>query len=97
MKEHDFKIWLENSGTMGIRPISDCISRNKRIENCLGIDLDDEYKLNRGQRIIELLTYTTDDRNNNIPSPIDINGDIYNGLASLKSAAVKYFEFCTIQ
>lgn len=39
MREESFKIWMQNLGTMGPRPIGDAISRCRRVKNGLGIDL----------------------------------------------------------
>jgi len=94
MKFDFFKSWLENQGTLGKRPIGDCLSRNKRIECDLKINLDFEYERDRGAKLIDLLTYTIEDKNKNVPSPIPIDGDLITGLASLKAAAKKYFDFC---
>ena len=97
MQEYKFQYWLENTG-ISKRPISDALSRCRRIENGFGIDLDAEYKKDGGRSIIDLLTYTTEDAKNNRPAPkgIDFSGgaNIKNGMASLRSAAKKYFEFC---
>jgi hypothetical protein len=94
MKYYEFCDWLKSNGNMGVRPISDCLSRNKRIETQLKIDLNLEYRNDSGQKLMKLLTYTKEDKQNCIPSPVPIDGDFFNGLASLKSAVKKYFEFC---
>ena len=94
MRFNEFKEWLENQSKMSSRLISDCLSRNKRIVDYLDYNLDFEYESDRGIRLITLLTYTKEDKRNNLPSPIPINGDYFERLASLKSAVKKYFNFC---
>jgi hypothetical protein len=71
-----------------------------RIANCHKIEihedsLDDHYEIDGGKDLIERLSYTVDDTNNNRPPRhrIPINGNIYNGSATLKQAAKLYFKF----
>ena len=96
MQDYKFKKWLETSG-ISKRPIADALSRCRRLENGLRIDLDLEYAKDNGRTLIELLTYTANDENNNKPAPKGIyftkGANLKNGMASLRSAAKKYFEF----
>lgn len=95
-RESALRAWL--TGKIEKRPIGDCISRCKRIENGLRINLDDEWKKDNGASVVDLLTYSRDDQNRGAPPPHGIifqrGADIYNGMASLRSAAVRYFDFC---
>ena len=98
MKEEAFKEWMQSLGTMGYRPISDALSRCRRISDSLNINLDSEFLKDGGQSLLSLLEYTSADAKANKPAPPDLyfkpGANIKNGLASLKAAAKKYFEFC---
>ncbi len=48
-----FRNWLQ--GKISSRPISDCISRCRIIEDCLKFDLDEEY--GKVEEIVLLLYY----------------------------------------
>lgn len=43
MRYNDFKHWLETSTNLRQRPIADALSRVKRIEQSLRLNLDLEY------------------------------------------------------
>ncbi|MDE0055802.1 MAG: hypothetical protein OXT64_16320 [Gammaproteobacteria bacterium] len=86
MQEESFKIWLSverelRTGTVGSR-ISDC----KRVERYEG-DLDNYYEADRLTGLIDRL---------NPKKPVHkvpINGNVYNGTATLKSAVNLYRDF----
>ena len=65
-----------------------------RVEKVCG-DLDDHYAKDRMANLIEALQYSRDDQRRNRPnlSEIPINGDIYNNLATYRSAAELYKRF----
>lgn len=96
MRVEVFRNWLQ--GKISSRPISDCISRCRRIEDCLKFDLDEEYGKDGGNSLITLLQYSADDERLNKAAPKGITfmpgSNIRNGMASLRSAVKKYFEFC---
>jgi len=98
MRDEAFKMWMLSSGRMGKRPISDALSRCRRIEYGFSTDLDEEYLRDRGRLILEKLCYSSDDekRRKPVPSELDFSpgANLKNGMASLKAAAKKYFEFC---
>lgn len=98
MREEAFKIWMKNLGTMGARPIGDAVSRCHRIENGLRLNLDEEYRKDSGRSVVSLLEYTAEDARCNKPAPSGLGfapgANLKNGMASLKAAAKKYFEFC---
>ena len=98
MRVDEFKMWMLSLGTMSPRPIGDAISRCKRISDCFDINLDDEFKKDGGKGLISMLEYSTEDSINNKSAPPELNfakyADIKKGMASLKAAAKKYFEFC---
>ena len=96
MRDEAYRNWLQ--GKISSRPISDSISRCRRIEECLKLDLDEEYKKDGGRGLIALLEYTADDEGLNRPAPEEIyftpGSNIRSGMSSLRSAVKKYFEFC---
>ena len=98
MREDSFRNWLKSSGTMGSRPINDALSRCRRISESFNINLDSEFLLDGGQRVLSLLEYTAEDAKANKAAPPELHfnpgSNIKNGMASLKAAAKKYFEFC---
>ena len=104
MRKEAFKLWLETYGKHGVepmskRPIDDALSRCNRIEKGFAVDLDIEYEQDRGESILALLEYTKDDKNVGKEAPKGLffkqGADLYNGMASLRSAVKKYFEFYT--
>lgn len=96
MREVIYRSWLE--GKISSRPISDSISRCRRIEDELKLDLDDEYIKDGGQNLIRLLRYSIEDERLKRTAPMGIvfmpGSNIKNGMASLRSAVKKYFDFC---
>lgn len=97
MKIEAFRSWMEGLGTMSKNPISDAISRCKRIERCMNINLDMEYIRDRGCSLIEILTYTAMDASEHKPLPHGLDFQTgakwITGMAALKAAVKKYFIF----
>lgn len=95
MKEEEFRSWL--TGKMQSRPVSDCISRCRRIEQQLRVDLDAEFEANGGAGIVEALSYSAEDQASGLPAPEGLifkeGANIRNGMNSLKSAASNYMRF----
>jgi len=83
MKIENFKTWLLERG-LSERPVSDYISRCKRVERDLGVNLD-------SSEIINLLDSDEE------YDEIHINGNRKNGLASIKSAVGSYYLFTQSQ
>jgi|GEM_PF-1131696 len=98
MRKEEFRMWLEDRGTMGKRPIADALSRCKRLESSLDVDLDVEYSSDYGKSLISLLEYSTEDEKYEKQPPEGVyfvpGSNIKNGMASLRNAVKKYFEFC---
>ena len=74
------------------------ISRCRRIEQSLDLDLDEEYQRDGGRSLVTMLGYSADDekQKRSIPSGLEFSpgSNIRKGMASLRSAVKKYFEFC---
>lgn len=98
MREDSFRQWMMAEGTMQKRPMDDAVSRCGRLENELGVSLDKEYEADGGQGVIDRLVYTREDQRQGRPAPAGLSipkgANIYNAVASLRSAARKYFKFC---
>lgn len=96
MRDEKYRKWLQ--GKVSKRPISDNISRCRRIEQSLDLDLDEEYDKDGGRSLVTILEYSTDDekQKRSAPSGVEFTSgsNIRNGMASLRSAVKKYFEFC---
>lgn len=67
MRKEDFRQWLE--GRIKKKPISDCLSRCTTVEYALKVDLDEEYKKDKGQAVIAKLSYNARDAKANLPVP----------------------------
>lgn len=89
-----FKTWLEKRG-YGDGTIKSRYSNCERIESELGINLDDEFKADEMQRLLGLFEYSRDDvrRGLNPRHGMYIDGDAYNGTATLRSALNLYYQF----
>ena len=96
MRKEDFKEWL--STRIKKKPTSDCISRCKAVETALQIDLDTEYALDKGKRVLSKMQYTITDERANKEAPAEFqfkdSANIRYRMANLRSAVNKYFEFC---
>ena len=70
------------------------ISRVTKVEETYG-DLEEHFKNNTFQSVIDSLQYSVNDERSNKPNPskITFNGNIRNNLQSYKSAAVRYRTF----
>ena len=93
MREIDYRQWLK-SQEYEAHTISSGMSNIARVEKVCG-DLDEHYGRDRMANLIEALKYSRDDQRRNRPnlSAIPINGDIYNNLATYRSAAELYKRF----
>ena len=76
--------------------VSNALSRCKRVEKSLDLDLDREYVRDRCGKLIDILGYTKEEEDLGTPLPkgIIIKGNYFNGMASLRNAVRKYVEYC---
>ena len=99
MRDDEFRSWMEAQGNIQKRPIGDALSRCKRIETEMRISLDAEYAKDGGLNLLKTLAYTKADESRGLPAPeglrIAEGANIYNAVSCIKSAAKKYFEFCS--
>lgn len=89
-----FKTWLERKG-YGAGTITSRCSNCERVESELGINLDDEFKVDEMRRLLSLFEYSKDDarRGLNPRHGMYIDGNVYNGTATLRSALNLYYQF----
>lgn len=93
MRKDEFKTWLKEVKKVAQGPISNYPSRCSRVERTLKLDLDEEFKKDKGHDLLELLA---DSDNGALTDRLEFSegADIPSGLASLRSAVNSYFEFC---
>ena len=93
MQESQFHNWLIDN-EYDERTISSRLSNCRRIEMFEG-DLDDHFNKDSGVNLSNRLQYSTQDQKNSTQAKhsIPINGNIYNGTATFRSAASLYFKF----
>ena len=89
--ERGFRLWLKESKNYQTNPISDAISRCRRVEKHYG-DLDDLYEEGRLVGLLENLVCNA----SGVPRhriPFQECADPVTGTASLRSAVRRYQEF----
>ena len=93
MQTENYRNWLKEQNYQD-RTITAQMHRAGRVEHHYG-DLDKLYAEDRLEGLIQELTYTTQDRLNNIPNEtrIPFEGDAYNNLASYRDAIRRYRRF----
>ena len=91
MQKELFREWLEKKGYES--NVGSLVSRVMRIDQYYNVD--EYYQKSAYEELIEFLTYSKNDEKEGLEpiAIIPIEGDYYDGLASLKSAAKKYYEF----
>ena len=96
MRKDDFKEWL--LVRVKKKPASDCVSRCKTVETALEIDLDEEFAIDKGKRLMGKMQYSIADERANKDAPAEFhfkdNANIRYRITNLRSAVNKYFEFC---
>ncbi|WP_348655690.1 AAA family ATPase [uncultured Sulfitobacter sp.] len=93
MQEAEFKKWLEANGQSEIT-ISSRISTARRVENAVG-DLDEVLTNQKLEDLLRQLEYSAEDERKNAPNPshVRIDGNLRNGLASVRQAISLYADF----
>lgn len=98
MRTEDFRRWLLVRQTR--KSVSDSLSRCRRVEKSLQIDLDEEYQKDRGKQLLSRMEYTAADERNNRPAPLGFefaaNLSIISRLRDLRCAVKRYFKFCSV-
>ena len=93
----EFQRWLVGRG-YDLKAAGSRVSNLKRVEQFYGA-LDDHFMRDRCSSLLGALAYSTADKNRSAPNPslVRINGDLYTGLATLRSAVKLFVEFRTQQ
>ena len=89
----EFLNWLEDSGYR-------LTVARSRVSNCNTVcryegDLDEHFDRDRCESLLDRLQYSRDDERDNVPKRhnIPIDGNIYNGTATLRAAVRLYVQF----
>ena len=97
MKKEMYRTWLAEK--MKPASISDRLSRCACVEKALGVDLDIEYKKDKGNRILQLLHYSINDMRTGKKLPKGFHfkegADVNRRMTDLRSAVGRYFDFCS--
>lgn len=95
MKKEEYRQWLD--GRINSHAIKDRLSRIKKIESVLSVDLDEEYAKDKGKKVLEMLSYTRTDAKNGKEAPSFIHFkegvDAVKRLTDLRSAVKQYYKF----
>jgi hypothetical protein len=80
-------VGVKNGRPLGKRPIQDALSRCRRIERCLGVDLDRSINasLSGVDSLLEMIDRNVDS--------FEIDGTVSTGISSIKNAAKRYHDF----
>ena len=96
MKKAEFRSWLSNH--MKKKPASDCVSRCNSVELALNVDLDEEYKLDKGKSVLGKLSYCRRDATAGVPAPAEFHfregANVVQRITDLRYAVNRYFAFC---
>lgn len=103
MRENEFRDWLlhgyitRSGQQMNKSTIQSRIGNCKTIEMYEG-DLDDHFRKDKCKSLKNKLRYTKNDEAKGTPSRhnIEINGSVYNGTATLRSALNLYIQFSEV-
>src|SRR5687767_8076283 len=94
MRENEFRSWLATHRNLGERTIGSRISNCRTVERHEG-DLDTQFEQDKLRDLTRRLTYSSRDQVANKPTlhNIPIDGNVYNGTATLRSAVSLYKQF----
>ena len=94
MRKEEFQVWLSKVKGLQASTVGSRVSNCERIEAHEG-DLDTLFEQDRFSSLFNRLAYSKEDQRGHQPPrhAVPIDGDIYNGTATLRSAARLYYEF----
>lgn len=98
MKTNEFITWLINEKKFKPLVALSRASNCRKVEKEYG-NLDLHFHLDKGASIFALLKYSKEDERKKRPAKnnILIEGNVYNGLATLRQAIRRYIEFKEIE
>jgi hypothetical protein len=94
MNKDSFINWLTDVREFKKSVVQDRVSNCKKVAIHHG-DLDQHFKKDKGEELMELLVYSKADHRDNLPTKhsIPINGNLYEGTASYRQAVRRYMDF----
>ncbi|MDO6738735.1 DUF262 domain-containing protein [Wenyingzhuangia sp. 2_MG-2023] len=94
MLRKEFKDWLIDSEKYDTTTINSRLGNCSTIEQAYG-NLDGHYEKDRLSAVSKLLKYSKQDQREGVKPqlPLEIDGNIYTGLATLRQALNRYLEF----
>lgn len=94
MQETGFRNWLTAVRQLKERTAAGRVADCKRVEHYEG-DLEDQWAADGLDTLLKRLTYSRDDERSGRPAKhkVPIDGNVYNGTATLKAAVRRYREF----
>lgn len=97
MRDGEYKVWLETQ-ELAPRSIGTKVSDARRVDQAHG-DLDAHYRDDRMASLLSRFAYTSADAaaGKANPTELTIDGNLYNNLASYRSALTTYRRFCEAQ
>ena len=97
MRDNEYRAWLETQ-ELALRSIGTKMSDARRVDQAHG-DLDAHYRDDQMASLLATFAYTSADAASGRPNPtaLQIDGNIYNNLASYRSALTSYRQFCEAQ
>jgi hypothetical protein len=89
----EFRVWLEQQ-RQSRKSIANHCSQVERIHDCYG-DLDEHFAADRLEGVLEDMKYSSADRRANRPNPtpMKIDGNIYNTLVTYRASINLYRRF----
>lgn len=95
MRANEFRNWLTSQG-QAASSVSTRMSDAKRVEAHYG-DLDEVFERDGFEEILSALDYSSADRAGSKPNPslLQIDGDLYDSLASYRAAVTAYRRFAS--
>ena len=95
MDEKVFKEWLEINTNYGTARTY--VARCTRVENEMNVNLDEEYLIDKGEKLMRLLKYSRQEqRERKVPKcgiTFKEDVDAYIGMNSIRVSIKKYFEY----
>lgn len=97
MRDDEYRAWLETQ-ELAPRSIGTKMSDARRVDQAHG-DLDAHYRDDQMASLLATFAYTSADAASGRPNPtaLTIDGNLYNNLASYRSALTTYRRFCEAQ
>ena len=95
MDERNFRLWMEEK--KNYHTARTYTARCIRVEGEMEIDLDEQYRVDKGSGLMQKLKYSRkESREGKQPQcgiVFDIDVDVYSGMHSLRASVKKYFEY----